>query len=199
LTGLGELAGLATPEVGLETHVADLARLLEGEDLADAVVVAHSYAGIPVTVLADRCSHRVAAVIYLDSGRPSNGESANDVFPGSDGLYRSAAERDGAGWLIPVPWTEDFGITSASDLAWVRARLTPHPLKTFTDPVVLRSHATDVPSAAIICTLDGTADSAAARSLGDVPTLLIEAGHDVMITEPSLVAQAIEELLSRLA
>jgi hypothetical protein len=55
-----------------------------------------------------------------------------------------------------------------------------------------------VPSAAIICTLDGTADSAAARSVGNVPTIWIEAGHDAMITNPTLVAESIETLFSRL-
>src|SRR3954452_10633896 len=64
LTGLGEKANLATPDIGVETHVLDLVELLEGNDLRDAVVVAHSYAGIPVTVVADRSAERLAAVIY---------------------------------------------------------------------------------------------------------------------------------------
>jgi pimeloyl-ACP methyl ester carboxylesterase len=196
LTGLGELAGLATPEVGLQTHVTDLVRLLEAEDLVDAVIVAHSYAGIPVTVVADRCGERLAAVIYLDSGRPRNGETANAVFPGSDVIDPATSGR--APWLIPVPADETFGITSEDDLAWLRANLTPHPSKTFHDPVHLQSQPPLVPSAAIICTLDGTADSAAARSVGDVPTIWIEAGHDAMITNPTLVAQSIMELLQRL-
>src|SRR5947207_941780 len=188
LTGLGELADLATPEIGLETHVRDLVRLFEDRDLTDAVVVGHSYAGMPITALADRCGARIRALIYLDSGMPRDGQSANDVFPGSDELYGPGVGRDGANWLIPVPVGETFGITSLTDLAWVRARLTPQPVKTFEDPVRLSTAPPTVPSGAIICTLDGTADSAAARSFGDLPTILIRAGHDVMITDPELVA-----------
>lgn len=198
LTGLGELADLASPDVGLATHVADLVRLLAENDLRDAVVVAHSYAGIPVTVLADRCAERLAAVIYLDSGMPQDGQNANDVFPGGDDLHRASADRDGDGWLIPVPFDETFGITSPADLVWVRANLTPHPLKTFEDPVRLRFHAPHVRSGAIICMLDGTADSAAAWSVRDVPTVRIDAGHDVMITDPELAARAIDEVLRRI-
>ena len=198
LTGLGERAREARPDTGLETHVADLIAVLEGEDLRTAVLVAHSYAGVPVTVVADRCRERISAVIYLDSGMPQDGQSANNVFPGGEDLYVSSAQRDGDGWLIPVPADETFGITSPTDLAWVQASLTPHPLRTFQEPARLRSRPPVVPSGAIICTLDGTGDSAAARSFGGLVTVRIEAGHDIMITNPALVADSIEGLLSGL-
>jgi pimeloyl-ACP methyl ester carboxylesterase len=198
LTGVGDAVARATPDVGLETHIADLVRLLEDMDLRGVVVVAHSYAGVPVTALADRCRDRIAAVVYLDSGMPRDGENANDVFPGTDEAYAADVASRGDGWLIPVPAAETFGIADEGDLAWVRARLTPHPLKTFTDRVRLRTSPPAVPSGAIVCALDGTADSPAARSLGDMPTITVQAGHDVMITDPELVVDAVGEVLRRL-
>lgn len=197
LTGLGDRASEATPDVGVETHVADLVRVLEANGLVDAVLVAHSYAGIPATVVADRCAERLAALIYLDSGMPRNGQSANDVFPGSDAQSGHDGKAANA-WLIPVPTSETFGIISADDLAWARANLTPQPLRTFEDPVRLRWDPPNVPSAAIICTLDGTADSTAARSFRDLPTILVDAGHDVMITDPELVARSMQGLLRQI-
>jgi pimeloyl-ACP methyl ester carboxylesterase len=198
LTGLGELAYLATRDVGLETHVADIRQVLD-ESNGPVVLVAHSYAGIPATIVADRCRDRVSAVIYLDSGMPQNGQSANDVFPGADDAYTMSADRNGDGWLIPVPPDETFGIASEDDLAWVRANLTPQPLKSFRDTATLVSRQPVVPSGAIVCTINGTLDSAAAQSLAGVPTVPIHAGHDVMITNPQLVADALDDLLARMA
>ena len=45
LTGLGERAHLATPEVDLETHITDVINLVEFEDLHDVVLLGHRYAG----------------------------------------------------------------------------------------------------------------------------------------------------------
>ena len=54
LTGLGERAHLARPEVDLETHITDVTNTLEFEDLSDVVLVGHSYAGSVITGAADR-------------------------------------------------------------------------------------------------------------------------------------------------
>src|SRR3712207_9483137 len=37
-------------------------------ELRDVVLVAHSYAGLPVTMAAERIPHRLARVVYVDSG-----------------------------------------------------------------------------------------------------------------------------------
>lgn len=48
LTGLGERAHLLTASVDLETHIQDIAGVLEVEDLNGVILVGHSYGGIPV-------------------------------------------------------------------------------------------------------------------------------------------------------
>jgi pimeloyl-ACP methyl ester carboxylesterase len=199
LTGLGDRAAERTPDIDLDTHIADLVRTVEGSGSTDVVAVAHSYAGVPVTALADRCRDRIGAVIYLDSGMPRDGQCANDVFPGSEEAYAASIATEGNGWLIPPPPGETFGITDPADLAWVRSRLTPHPLRTFTLPVHLASPPPVVPSAAIICMRDGTRGSEAERSLGDMPTIEVDAGHDVMVTHAPLVVAAMNRLLADLA
>jgi pimeloyl-ACP methyl ester carboxylesterase len=49
LTGLGERVHLASPQVDLDTHITDVANLVEFEDLRDIVLLGHSYGGIVVT------------------------------------------------------------------------------------------------------------------------------------------------------
>ena len=54
LTGLGERAHLARPEIDLDTHIGDIVAILEMEDLRDVVLVGHSYGGMVITGVADR-------------------------------------------------------------------------------------------------------------------------------------------------
>ena len=49
LTGLGERAHLAGPDVDLDTHITDVVNTLEYDDLHEVVLVGHSYAGMVVT------------------------------------------------------------------------------------------------------------------------------------------------------
>ena len=54
LTGLGERAHLATPEVNLTTHIQDVYNAIWYEDLTDIILVGHSYGGMVVTGVADQ-------------------------------------------------------------------------------------------------------------------------------------------------
>jgi pimeloyl-ACP methyl ester carboxylesterase len=54
LTGVGERSHLLSRDVGLDTHVADVANLMIWENLRDIVLVGHSYGGVvegPVALL----------------------------------------------------------------------------------------------------------------------------------------------------
>src|SRR5688500_4271144 len=65
LTGLGERAHLASPQVDLDIHVRDVVGVLEFEDLHDVALVGHSYGGPVITGAADRVPGRVAQLVYL--------------------------------------------------------------------------------------------------------------------------------------
>jgi pimeloyl-ACP methyl ester carboxylesterase len=125
LTGLGDRAHLASDDIDLETHVADVTGLLEAKDLHAITLVAHSYGGAVATVVADRVPSRLAHLIYLDALVPRDGESVND-------LRRAPVPE---GWILPP------GIPVAGD-ARVRRRirslgLTPQPPRTFSQPARL--------------------------------------------------------------
>jgi len=69
LTGLGERAHLASPQVDLDTHITDVVNLIEFEDLHEVVLLGHSYAGVVVTGAADRIPERISRLVYLDNVR----------------------------------------------------------------------------------------------------------------------------------
>ena len=54
LTGLGEREHLLRPDVNLDLHITDVVNLLEYEDLANVILVGHSYGGMVITGVADR-------------------------------------------------------------------------------------------------------------------------------------------------
>ncbi|MEV5830975.1 alpha/beta hydrolase [Spirillospora sp. NPDC052242] len=153
-TGLAERAGEATPEVNVDTHVADVVAAVEGavKDAARrgaeerVVLVAHSGGAMAVTGAADRIPERVARIVYVDTGPMPSG-MANIDFHEPEAraeLERRAAE-DGGGWLLPVPpfapgegSGEDAGDLAGlteEHLAALRERGTPQPFGTVTQPL----------------------------------------------------------------
>src|ERR1700716_3513883 len=81
LTGLGERSHLLSRDVGLDTHVADIANLMIWEDLRDIVLVGHPYGGIVARHVADRMPDRINSLIYLDAFVPENGNALFDYLP----------------------------------------------------------------------------------------------------------------------
>ena len=102
LTGLGERAHLINPEIGLDTHVQDILGLLEYEDLHDAVLVGHSYGGMVITGVAEKCPERLAQLVFLDAFIPANGQSLIELFPPEmAGRLRAQTRLDGDGYRLP--------------------------------------------------------------------------------------------------
>jgi pimeloyl-ACP methyl ester carboxylesterase len=144
LTGLGERAHLAAPEVGLGTHVQDVVNVLEYEDLSGVVLVGHSYGGMVITGAAAAAPQRLAHLVYLDAFVPEDGQSMLDLVPPERRESVPARARaEGEGWRLPSlqpgPWEpflrEHWQITDETDLRWVLGRLTPQPFKTWTEAV----------------------------------------------------------------
>src|SRR3954449_9723842 len=85
LTGLrpdDDDATVAT--ANLDTHAADVLRLLDRDRITDATLVAHSYGGMVIAAAADRAGGRVSRLVHLDAYVPRDGESwwslTNDYF-----------------------------------------------------------------------------------------------------------------------
>ncbi len=136
LTGVGERSHLLSRDVGLDTHIADVANLMIWESLRDIVLVGHSYGGAVVRHVADRMPDRIRSLIYLDAFVPENGKAVLDYLPDDGKSLRELAIAYGDGWKMPPIPASDFAV-NAADVAWVDRQCTMHPLSSCETPAKL--------------------------------------------------------------
>lgn len=132
LTGVGERAHLASAQVSLSTHVADVLNVLEYERLEQVVLVGHSYGGMVVTGVADRAPARLAALVYLDAFVPQDGQAVVDLA--GEGLRQHLPRDD---WRLPPLAPAAQGMSDPVEIAWIAGRRSPQPLGTFTEKLSL--------------------------------------------------------------
>lgn len=141
LTGLGERMHLASPDIGLATHIDDVVNLILFEDLHDVILVGHSYGGMVITGVADRIPERISRLVYLDAFVPVDGDSVMSLGK-SGGAALVAKAKDGfiaPWWLRPnKPYPKDV----------------PHPVKTLTDTIHLSNPAAAKIPASYILTVE---------------------------------------------
>jgi pimeloyl-ACP methyl ester carboxylesterase len=199
-TGLGERSHLLSREITLDTFIADIVNLLEWEDLRDVVLVGHSFGGISATGAADRVAARIRHIVYLDALILDNGQSVFDTMsPDFVASRRRLADETSGGVSLPVPNPASLGVTDAADMAWLRAKCTPHPLSTYDSALILgHDLGNGLPATYVAVTpaFPALADSRRyAQGRGDWQYLEVEAGHDAMVTSP----RAVLDILVRLA
>jgi pimeloyl-ACP methyl ester carboxylesterase len=153
LTGLGERKHLMTPDTDLETHIADVIGVIESEQLSGVILSGQSYGGMVVTGVADAIPERLAQLVYIDGLVPNNGEAVSDLVP------RSAAPiiwsgADEAHNLLPLPFTPEALASAPEEERAYAARSSGHPLKSWTQPIVLKGAGRSVPTAFIRCVSD---------------------------------------------
>lgn len=155
LTGLGERAHLARPEVSLHTHVQDVLGVLAYEDVRGVVLVGWSYAGMVITAVAEQAADRLAHLVYLDASVPEDGQAALDLLdPATRAAREERVRTEGQGWQMLPPPVEQFGITAEADARWVRPKLVAQPFRTYQEPVRLTNAAARaLPRTYIYCTV----------------------------------------------
>ena len=204
LTGLGERAHLLSRAVDLDLHIRDVVAVLHSEDLRDVILVGHSYGGMVVTGVADRAVDRVGRVVYLDAATPTDGQSLVDVAGPIIEAVRPMGEIVDGIELVLLPAPDAgllYGVTDEEDLAWMAERLTGHPWQCFEQRLQLTNEDAfrSIPQYHVVCTSTlATRDSqlmAEARAAGRLWD--IDTGHDLMITEPEAVADALLEVAAR--
>lgn len=212
LTGLGQRRDEATPEVGLETHIADIVDVIEANDLHEVVLVGHSYGGVPVTGASDRVPERIGRVIYVDSGPIPPGTSYIDLDPSIRELIERKVAEEGDGWLLPpLGWDElETGLgAGVSDIepdmrAAAAARMTPQPFATYTEPLQLRNKAREaLPKVALLSSFPEAVMReliAAGHPMGTMMAgpewsfVELPSGHWPMLSRPDDLAAVLDEL-----
>ena len=204
MTGLGERSHLVSADVDLDMHVRDITAVLHYEDLRDVILVGHSYGGMVITGVADRAADRVGKLVYLDAANPVNGQSLVDVSGPIIEAVRPAGQVIDGVELVLLPSPDAgamYGVADSEDMAWMADRLAGHPWKCFEQKLELANEAAlwAIPQYHIVCTSTlATRDpelmgkARAEGRLWDIAT-----GHDLMITEPRAVADALIEIAAR--
>lgn len=210
LTGVAERAAEASPQVNVDTHVADLAGLVRTAALRDVVLVGHSGANMAVTGALDRLGPVVARVVYVDSGpMPSGMASIEFRDPQARAQVRELVAARGDGWLIPVPDFDpaadpvNLAGLSPAQLETMRRRGTPQPFGTATQALERADPRPAVPLSVIATTF--TPDQARALAASGHPVFAEMAGIDLhhlptghwpMFSRPADLADLLGKLVS---
>ena len=162
-------------------------------DGSAVVLVAHSGAGFPTSLLLDRDPTAVARIVYVDSG-PSRDGSAFDAS-----VPPEQAE-------VPLPPFEQLRASleglSEQDLERFRERAVPEPGPVMREPLRLQNDARrDVPSTIIACSYpsevmmqmarEGDPMMAEVATLRDLELVDLPTGHWPMWSRPADLASAI--------
>ncbi|WP_328321914.1 alpha/beta hydrolase [Kribbella sp. NBC_00382] len=124
LSGL-ELDGPASLEnpPNLDTHIDQVAEIINSDDEARIALCGHSYAGLVIAGVADRLADRLDHLVFIDAYVPEDGDSCwsltSDAFRD---LFIAGARTDGRWVAVP-------------DGLDPRAR--PHPLPSFLQSITL--------------------------------------------------------------
>ena len=144
-TGCGERLHLTGPDVGLDTHITDIAQVLEFEDLTNVILVGHSFSGITITGVADRHRERIDRIVFFDALVPREGRMSGvprDPETGDFPDWWKAREKHFIDGYQMDLW-QDYPMemlvpdTYPNVAAKLQRLITPHPAKQWTDELVL--------------------------------------------------------------
>ncbi len=206
-TGCGDREHLSRPDVGLDTHIADVVNAIRFAELDDVVLVGHSFAGVTITGVADQLREHVRRIVFLDALVPRPGRMAAVVPDPDTGEYpdwwqeRSTRFIDGYRMVL---W-EDYPVEMLVPLSEtriierLRRLITTHPARQWTDELLLEHGGWEgLRPAYIHCTgqayrMSSDAMVGPARGPG-WRFIELDAPRDAMLTHPDEVTSLLVEL-----
>lgn len=202
LAGLGEHSNIPNAgAVGLAMHVQNIVKHLILEDLRGAMLVGHSYAGAIISSVIAQQTGRVAHVVFLDAFVPLANVLARERATDDSVYERLALEEQ----CVPPPpietLAERWGLVDAEQRIWVARRLTPHPAKAFVEALT-EANSVDlddnIRKTFIRCTRNKKTEAIGELIRENYQSFVdyveLDAHHDVMITEPELLAECLHRL-----
>ncbi|HLU00865.1 MAG TPA: alpha/beta fold hydrolase [Burkholderiaceae bacterium] len=201
-TGMGDRAHLLNESITLDTFIDDLVQLILAEELQDVILVGHSFAGVPISGVADRIPERLAHLVYFDAVVLEDGQHSFSNYPPEEAENRiAAAGRSTGGLAVPVPdpLPPAWGLSpDMPEYEWIKRRLTAHPARTYTSPIHLQNPlGNGVPKTYIHCRNPelGLLESSRqlVRQQAEWHWLDVDAGHEAHITHPNLIANILLE------
>ena len=194
LTGLGERRHLLGEQVNLDTHIEDVVNAARWEEFDRFVLCGHSYGGAVITGVAERLESApgaaIGAIVYLDAFIPGDGQSV----AAAAGLQAPEAP------TLAPPAAESFQIRDPRDRAWVDAMMTPHPMRTITQPQRVSGAYDRIPRKVYVLAAAYDRGTQAFRSTyarlsGDASwkTFARPHGHHLMLDDPDFVVETLLE------
>jgi pimeloyl-ACP methyl ester carboxylesterase len=197
MTGYGERSHLASPDINLNTHIQDIALVLECEDLNQVILVGHSYGTMAITGVAELMPERLSRLVYIDTVIPKDGQSFFDlVGTALSEPWLNFAREKGDGWRGPA-----LPNPPNAPPRWMPALIKP-----LIEPIEIKNPAAaKIPHGFILC----TARDVKSPIAGSYPALdrateeakqqgwwyrELNAIHGVMLSNPKLLTEVLLEL-----
>jgi len=156
LTGQGERKHLASPDIGLETHVLDVVNTILYEDLKNIILVGHSYGGKVISKVADSIPERIQKLVFIDASLPNHGESSITIHKGEVEAAKKWFDSLSVNGFINPPIKENWKKPPPNDV--------PQSYKTFKDTVFYKNKKLPkIPSVFIDCGYKPMAERAKKR------------------------------------
>lgn len=203
-TGCGERAHLATPDVGLDTHIEDISRVIEFEELDSVVLVGHSFSGITITGVADRHREKIRRLVFFDAVVPREGRMSGltkDPATGElpqwwqersekfvDGYKMDMWEEYPVEMLLPAHMTQH--VTRLKKL------ITTHPARQWTDELQLSNRGWQDLRRAFVHCVGQKYRKSSEKMVGPARApgwdfVEIDTPRNAMMTHPQLVADTL--------
>jgi len=197
-TGLGDRRHLFSPAITLDLFIADIANVIEAEELRDVVLVGHSFAGIVISGVADRMAAHIHRLVFLDAVILQSGQCLLDGLPPEAAAERRRAIAANEGQGIPAPDPAVFGVTG-NNRDWLLRRLTPQPVHTHDTPLHLNHPlGNGLPCSYIACiepALPNIEPSRRwARAQPDWDWHELRTGHDAMVIAPDELTSLLDAI-----
>jgi pimeloyl-ACP methyl ester carboxylesterase len=187
LTGLGERKHLLSDAIDLETHIQDVVGHIESQDFDEVTLVGWSYGGMVIAGVLPRITQRVKAMVYVDAFVPDKNMALIDYILAPEGKTYYE-EFKNSRQAIPPPPFEFFGMRDSYWISHLAPRVSPHPWKTFFQPVQTYPAAREVRTSYVYCKHDEptplTATWEKLKAEQSIGLYEIETNHYCMLTHP---------------
>ncbi len=183
--------------ITMSSYIDDVMQFIRTENLRDLVLVGHSMSGIIISKVAEDMPDRIKHLVYLAAAVPKNNDALIDLLP----KERQAVLRPQQGKVQALFGTVEqlrpnyFTDLKGDEQTYFLRQLTPQPLAVFFERIRLRKFpGVPMPKTYILGLRDKSFPPELARGFADrlkVRPVEIDAGHDLMVSRPGEVAEAL--------
>jgi pimeloyl-ACP methyl ester carboxylesterase len=191
-------AGPAAGERGGLAADAEAVRAALAEARGDAVVVAHSYGGLPVTEVAARAGN-VAHLVYLCAFMLGPGESLLSAIGDQEPPWWITSA-DGRTWVPDRARDVFYNDCTDEVAAAAAAALRPQAKASFMDPLGAAAWQ-ELPSTYVICERDNAIPVFAQEAMSQRAKHVrrLDAGHSPFLSQPDEVAALVRDIVAAAA